>query len=99
MRWFLAWLVFDPEDGGDTFLKNVGYHCAISEKIAAFITTAVRPTNPKRKLPVSEVKNDFALFSWRLYGLVDQLVGYLTSYGYLYKRLNICGLFWHILGA
>jgi hypothetical protein len=23
-RWFLARLIFDPEDGGDTFLRNVG---------------------------------------------------------------------------
>jgi hypothetical protein len=23
-RWFLARLVFDPEDGGDIFLRNVG---------------------------------------------------------------------------
>jgi hypothetical protein len=22
----LAWLIFDPEDGGDTFLRNVGSH-------------------------------------------------------------------------
>jgi hypothetical protein len=25
-RWFLAGLVFDPEDGDDTFLPNVGLH-------------------------------------------------------------------------
>jgi hypothetical protein len=25
-RWFLAQLIFDPEDGGDTFLRNVGSH-------------------------------------------------------------------------
>jgi hypothetical protein len=23
-RWFLAWLIFDPDDGGNTFLWNVG---------------------------------------------------------------------------
>jgi hypothetical protein len=23
-RWFLARLIFDPEDGGNTFLRNVG---------------------------------------------------------------------------
>jgi hypothetical protein len=23
-RWFNAWLIFDPEDGGDTFFRNVG---------------------------------------------------------------------------
>jgi hypothetical protein len=31
---------FDPEDGGDTFLRNVGS--------PTFITTAVRTTNPAR---------------------------------------------------
>jgi hypothetical protein len=25
-RWFLARLIFDPEDGGDTFFRNVGSH-------------------------------------------------------------------------
>jgi hypothetical protein len=25
-RWFLARLIFDPEDGGDTLLRNVGLH-------------------------------------------------------------------------
>jgi hypothetical protein len=25
-RWFLAGLIFDPEDGGDTFHRNVGPH-------------------------------------------------------------------------
>jgi hypothetical protein len=25
-RWFLARLIFDPEDGGDAFLRNVGSH-------------------------------------------------------------------------
>jgi hypothetical protein len=24
--WFLAWLIFHPEDGGDTFLRNVCLH-------------------------------------------------------------------------
>jgi hypothetical protein len=25
-RWFLVQLIFDPEDGGDTFLRKVGLH-------------------------------------------------------------------------
>jgi hypothetical protein len=24
-RWFPAWLIFDPKDGGDMFLRNVGW--------------------------------------------------------------------------
>jgi hypothetical protein len=24
--WFLAWLIFNPEDGGDTFFRNVSSH-------------------------------------------------------------------------
>jgi hypothetical protein len=26
VRWFFARLIFDTEDGGDTFLRNVGLH-------------------------------------------------------------------------
>jgi hypothetical protein len=25
-RWFLSLLIFDPEDGGETILRNVGSH-------------------------------------------------------------------------
>jgi hypothetical protein len=28
-RWFLARLILDPEDGGDTFLRKVGYYTAL----------------------------------------------------------------------
>jgi hypothetical protein len=26
LRWFLVQLIFDLEDGGDTFLRNIGSH-------------------------------------------------------------------------
>jgi hypothetical protein len=46
---FLLGLFFDPEDGGDMFLPNVGcfngLHGVISQKIVLFITTAVRTSN------------------------------------------------------
>jgi hypothetical protein len=39
-RWFLARLIFNPENGGDTFLRNNGsYHgkpSAISQKMTIF---------------------------------------------------------------
>jgi hypothetical protein len=38
-------LIFGPEDAGDTFSKMLftcGLHDAISQTLAAFITTAVR---------------------------------------------------------
>jgi hypothetical protein len=45
--------LFDPEDGGDMFLRNVvltfnGLHGIVSQKIVVlFITTAVRTSNYK----------------------------------------------------
>jgi hypothetical protein len=47
----LLGLFFDPEDGGDIFLRNIGLtfnglHGVISPKIELFITTAVRTSNP-----------------------------------------------------
>jgi hypothetical protein len=47
-RWFLAYEFFYPEDGGDTFLRNVGsqdLHGATSQKTAFFIVTAVKTSN------------------------------------------------------
>jgi hypothetical protein len=44
-RWFLARGFFYPEDGGDTFLRNVGSHGATSQKTAFFIVTAVKTSN------------------------------------------------------
>jgi hypothetical protein len=45
-RWFLARLIFDHEDGDETFLRNGGsntdYTGAILQKMAPFITTAAR---------------------------------------------------------
>jgi hypothetical protein len=38
-RWFLALLILDLEDGGDTFLQNVGSHRitrAMSQNMAIF---------------------------------------------------------------
>jgi hypothetical protein len=32
-RWFPARVIFDPEDGGDTFLRNVGSHTDYTEPI------------------------------------------------------------------
>jgi hypothetical protein len=42
---------FDPEDGGDMFLRNVGLqlnglHGVTSQKMILFITTAVKISNP-----------------------------------------------------
>jgi hypothetical protein len=38
------------DDGGDTFLRNVGYnyglHGVISQKMILFITAAVKTSNP-----------------------------------------------------
>jgi hypothetical protein len=41
-------LLFDPEDGGDVFLRNVDneLHDVINKKIGLAITTAVRTSNP-----------------------------------------------------
>jgi hypothetical protein len=47
-RWFLARPIFDPEDGGDVPPKRrfiYGLHGVISQKMAIFITTAVRTSN------------------------------------------------------
>jgi hypothetical protein len=46
---FLARLIFDPEDGDDTFLRDVGFykiHGATSQKTAFFIVTAVKNSSP-----------------------------------------------------
>jgi hypothetical protein len=41
---------FYPEDGGEMFLRNVGFykdpHGATSQKATFFIVTAVKPPNP-----------------------------------------------------
>jgi hypothetical protein len=39
---------FGPENGGDTFLRSVGFglHGTISQKMATFRNTAVRTSNP-----------------------------------------------------
>jgi hypothetical protein len=43
-------LIFDPEDGGDTFLRNVGsytdYTVLYPKKMATFVTTAVKTSTP-----------------------------------------------------
>jgi hypothetical protein len=44
-RWFLARGFLYPEDGGDTFLRNVSLHGATSQKTAFFIVTAVNTSN------------------------------------------------------
>jgi hypothetical protein len=48
---FLLGLFFDSEDGGDMFLRNIGYlstglHGVISLKLELFISTAVRTSGP-----------------------------------------------------
>jgi hypothetical protein len=48
-RLFLTRLIFDPENGGDTFLRNVGSntnYTAVSLKKATFIATSVRTSYP-----------------------------------------------------
>jgi hypothetical protein len=48
-RWFLARLVFEPEDGDDTYSKSrfsYGLIRAISKEMAKFITNAVITSNP-----------------------------------------------------
>jgi hypothetical protein len=47
----LGSVFFDPEDGGDIFLRNVswvfnGLHCVVSGKIEIFITTSVKTSSP-----------------------------------------------------
>jgi hypothetical protein len=45
----LAWLLFDPEDGSVTFLRNVGlyeFHGVIVQKTSLFIFNAERTSNP-----------------------------------------------------
>jgi hypothetical protein len=44
-RWFLVSGFFYPEDGGDTFLRNVGLHGATSQKTAFLIATAAKTLN------------------------------------------------------
>jgi hypothetical protein len=42
-------MTFDPENGGDAILRNVGSYTdytALSQKIAIFITTSVRTSTP-----------------------------------------------------
>jgi hypothetical protein len=38
VRWFLAWLIFDPEDGGDTFLLSV---CSRTEYMVLYSYTRI----------------------------------------------------------
>jgi hypothetical protein len=48
-RWFLVRLIFDPDNGGDMLLRNIGSHTgytAIYHMNATFITTAVTTSNP-----------------------------------------------------
>jgi hypothetical protein len=45
--WFFLGLFFDPENGGNILLRNVGLlsnglHGVVSQKIVLFINTAVR---------------------------------------------------------
>jgi hypothetical protein len=53
-RWFLARGFFYPEDGGDTFLRNVDSYTkvygATSQKTAFFMVTAVKTSNLTRQL-------------------------------------------------
>jgi hypothetical protein len=47
-RWFLARLILDPEDGCDTFFRNVTSHTdymALSKKKVTFMITAVKNSN------------------------------------------------------
>jgi hypothetical protein len=48
----LCWTYFlDPEDGGDMFLRNVGWNStdyAIFQKKTLFITIAVKTSNPRQ---------------------------------------------------
>jgi hypothetical protein len=41
---------FDPEDGGDMFLRNVGLQGDISLKIGFFIATIVKTSNPTKSM-------------------------------------------------
>jgi hypothetical protein len=50
-RWLPARLIFDPEDGGDTFLRNFGSHTddgATYQKMVTFgyLSHCVNATNP-----------------------------------------------------
>jgi hypothetical protein len=52
-------LFFDPEDGGDMFLRNVGSHSTdytvfIYQKMVLFINTAVRTSNPTIRDKIKE---------------------------------------------
>jgi hypothetical protein len=43
-------LFLDPEDGGDVFLRNIGWFCkglhgVISQNLELFITTALKTSN------------------------------------------------------
>jgi hypothetical protein len=42
-------MIFDPEDGGDTFLRNIGSHTvytALYPRRWKLVTTAVKTSNP-----------------------------------------------------
>jgi hypothetical protein len=43
-RWFLARLIFDPEDGSDTFFRNVGSHTDYTALYPIFSTTIIQHT-------------------------------------------------------
>jgi hypothetical protein len=40
---------FDPEDGGNTFLRNIGLQTVMSQKMASHIIVALNTSNVTRK--------------------------------------------------
>jgi hypothetical protein len=70
---------FDPEDGGDMFLWNVGWpnglHDVISQKIEVFVTTAVITSNPILQYSLYSLFFNYISFLWNVSLTPNLLVG------------------------
>jgi hypothetical protein len=73
-----GFLFFAPEDGGDIFLRNVGLHGVIYQKIELIITAAVSTLNPTIKA--------YTVLAYR--GLRGTGVVTIPEQGYRYRLIQ-----------